>query len=125
VVITGVSSSQVNTWNWFINGIQQIETTQQINRTFTQKGQYLLQLVATDIYSQGPLTVYNSVVATSNLAVLDSALDDMDPNRVVELAGSADFLYDGKGIGVKTPIYSTSFNNAGFSHASGPDIIFS
>jgi PKD repeat protein len=124
VVLTGSSNVTVSSWIWTINGVVQPETTQQITRTFTQKGSYIVGLTATNIYSQ-TLTSYVAVTATTSLSVLDSALDVSDSDRIMGLVGSADIVHNKKGIGVKTPTYGQNFQNAGFTHDNGPSIICS
>lgn len=53
VTITGISNNQVNAWNWYIDGVEQAETTQQITKVFTNVGVHSIALRATDIYGQG------------------------------------------------------------------------
>ena len=124
VVFNGTSNNTITSWNWVINGLIQPETTQQITRTFTQMGSYVIGLTVVDIYSQIQ-TQYIVVTATNTISILDSAIEIYDSDRIMGLVGSADLVHDRRGLGIKTPSYSQNFQNAGFTHPNGPSIIFS
>ncbi len=124
VIFTGSSNNPITSWNWVINGIIQPDITQQITRTFTQMGSYVVGLTVIDIYSQTQ-TQYTVVTATNTISIIDSALEISDSDRIMRLVGSADLVHDRRGLGVKTPSYSQNFQNAGFNHPNGPTIIFS
>lgn len=57
-------------------------------------------------------------------SVIDSALIESDPNRVMYFEGSAEVLPYVRGIGVKGTM-SDDFEISGFTHELGPNIIFS
>lgn len=57
-------------------------------------------------------------------SVVDSALAESDPNRVMFFEGSSEVIPYTRGIGVKGTI-SDNFETSGFTHEIGPNIIFS
>ena len=123
-LVTGVSNNPVAVWHWYINKVEQVPVSQQIQVTFEQSGTYSLKLEATDVYGSGPKTVYASVYVSRALSVEDVSLSIYDPNRFMNFIGSADVLPSKTGIGVKAGIIP-NFQNSGFSHDGGPGVIFS
>jgi hypothetical protein len=58
------------------------------------------------------------------LSVLDIALEVFNPDRYMILEGSVEVAPDAKGVIVKAKVI-TPYENAGFTHENGPNIIFS
>jgi hypothetical protein len=57
-------------------------------------------------------------------SVQDIALEVFNPDRYMILEGSAEVAHDTKGIRIKAKIISP-FEDTGFTHEHGPNIIFS
>lgn len=57
-------------------------------------------------------------------SVIDSALSESDPNRIMTFEGTSEVLPYTRGVGVKGTM-SDNFETSGFTHEVGPNIIFS
>jgi PKD repeat protein len=69
--------------------------------------------------------IYSEMLASKVLSTLDTALDPSNPESIMGLTGTVGVAYASPGLSTSSMAYVSSFQNGGFTHSNGPDIIFS
>lgn len=118
----GVANNPIVSWDWELEGVGNIGTTQEINYTFTAIGRYIVTLTVIDSYGNGPLSTNVTIFVFSGISTPDEALGN-DVFLTLEGSGNVS-TPNGNGVSLRIPIYETNPTPFGFTRGLGPTIIF-
>lgn len=122
VNFVGIANNPIVSWDWELEGVGNIGTTQEINYTFTAIGSYVVTLTVIDSFGNGPLSTNVTIRVFSGISTPDEALGD---DVYLSLEGSGTVTTPiGNGVSLRIPIYETNPTPFGFTRRFGPTIIF-
>jgi len=122
VNFVGIANNPIVSWNWELEGVGNIGSTQEVNYTFTEIGSYIVTLTVSDSFGNGPLSTNVTITVLSGVSTPDIAPGD---DTFLSLGGSGNIVtHEGKGVTLRIPIYETNPTPFGFTRSYGPTIIF-